>query len=221
MVKNSTNSLLIIFDFDGVLADTKSAYTMQMQKTLENFTNKEISTKEIRSRVGNTDQRDDFIEFLGTKDPEIIEAAIEMYVQLTEEYSYMRTLYPGVRDIIEKLNKEHYTGIVSRKPQERMEYWLNHFKITHLFDMPIGTIERSKAPAIQKIMNELKIEKSKTFMIGDTEFDIQSAKKAEVHSILALYGASEPEKVLRLNPDYQISNLSEIFNIIEGFQSQS
>ncbi|MCG3226601.1 MAG: HAD family hydrolase [Candidatus Heimdallarchaeota archaeon] len=218
MKKNSKNSLLIIFDFDGVLADSKKAYTTQMQKTLEVFANKKISAEEIRSRVGNTDQRDDFIEFLGTSDPEIIESAIDMYVKLTEKYAYMRTLYPGVREVLEKLHKEHFTGMVSRKPQERMDYWLNHFKITHLFDIPIGTIERTKTPAILKIMKKLEIEKDKTIMVGDTEFDIQGAKGAEVHSILALYGASEPEKVLKLNPDFTISHISEILSIVNEFE---
>ena len=218
MKKNSENPLLIIFDFDGVLADSKNAYTTQMQKTLAVFANKKISAEEIRSRVGNTDQRDDFIEFLGTNDPEIIESAIDIYVELTEKYAYMRTLYPGVREVLEKLHKEHFTGIVSRKPQERMDYWLNHFKITHLFDIPIGTIERTKTPAILKIMKELEMEKNKTIMVGDTEFDIQSAKGAEVHSILALYGASEPEKVLKLNPDFTISHISEILSIVNEFE---
>ncbi|MCG3222137.1 MAG: HAD family hydrolase [Candidatus Heimdallarchaeota archaeon] len=218
MKKNSENPLLIIFDFDGVLADSKNAYTTQMQRTLEVFANKEISAEEIRSRIGNTDQRDDFIEFLGTSEPEIIESAIAMYVELTEEYAYMRSLYPEVREVLEKLHKEHFTGIVSRKPQDRMEYWLAHFKITHLFDRPIGTIERTKTPAILKIMNELEMEKNKTIMVGDTEFDIQSAKDAEVSSILALYGASEPEKVLKLNPDYTISHISEILSIVKEFE---
>jgi phosphoglycolate phosphatase len=218
MLKDQENSLLIIFDFDGVLADSKEAYTTQMQKTLEVFTNKKISTDEIKSRVGNTDQRDDFKEFLGTDDPTIIDSAIEMYVKLTEEYAYMRSLYPNVRTVLEEINKKHYTGIVSRKPQERMEYWLNHFKISHLFDIPIGTIERTKTPAIQKIMQRLKMDKSKTFMIGDTEFDIQSAKDAEVHSILALYGASKPKEVLKLNPDFTIQDITEILEIVDEFQ---
>jgi phosphoglycolate phosphatase-like HAD superfamily hydrolase len=99
-----------------------------------------------------------------------------------------------------------------------MEYWLNHFKISHLFDIPIGTIERTKTPAIQKIMQRLKMDKSKTFMIGDTEFDIQSAKDAEVHSILALYGASKPKEVLKLNPDFTIQDITEILEIVDEFQ---
>jgi phosphoglycolate phosphatase-like HAD superfamily hydrolase len=219
MKKKSENPLLIIFDFDGVLANSKNAYTVQMQRTLEVFADKQISEEEIKSRVGNTDQRDDFKEFLETKNPEIIDSAIEMYKDLTEEYAFMRSLYPDVREVLEDLYELHFTGIVSRKPQERMEYWLNHFKITNLFDMPIGTIERTKTPAILKIMNKFQMTRNRTIMVGDTEFDIQSAKDARVNSVLALYGASEPEKVLKLNPDYTISNIREIFTIINEFQA--
>ena len=102
-----------------------------------------------------------------------------------------------------------------------MDYWLNHFNITHFFDIPIGTIENTKAHAIKRIMKKLKIPKSRTLMIGDTEFDIISAKGAGVHSVLALYDAADLDKALKAEPDYCINKLSEVFDVIESIKQNN
>lgn len=220
-IKNPDTSFLIIFDFDGVLSDSKEAYANQMIETLESFKVSNITIEDIKARVGNTDQRSDFIEFLQTDNPCIVNEAMNKYVKLTEKYSFLRELFPGVLEVLEDLHKDNYLGIVSRKSQERMEYWLKHFKITHYFDVPIGTLENSKTAAIKRIMEKLKFPKERTLMIGDTEFDIISAKSADVYSVLALYDAAEPEKVLKTKPDYCINYLNEIFAIIEDIKQKN
>lgn len=211
--RNTTECLLIIFDFDGVLADSKEAYALQMQETIEFFTKKKLPEDAFKGRGGNTDQGQDFVEFLGTNDLEVIDEAIIHYVSLTEKYSYLRELYPNVRTTLEKLRQQHIVGLVSRKSHERMIKWLHHFKITHLFDRPIGTLENSKSIAIQQIMEEFQIPSERTLMVGDTEFDLISAEEAGVDSVLALYGTDMPEKTLALSPTYTINSIEEILDI--------
>lgn len=205
----------MLFDFDGVIADSKDAYTAQMRETLEYFSDLEISDEIIKSRVGNTDQKDDFIEFLKTDDSIVLDDALKMYVGLTGKYAFLRTLFPDVNKTLETIKRHHYTGIVSRKSQERMDFWLKYFNISHLFDYPIGTLEKTKTPAIQKIMNYYQIPNNRTLMIGDTEFDIKSAKNAGVVSVAAIYDNPNPQKLLELNPDYVLEKFENIIEIIE------
>ena len=219
--KNLNTAFLVIFDFDGVLSNSKEAYANQMLETLESFSVTNITIEEIKARVGNTDQRSDFIEFFQTNNPTLIDSAMKKYEELTEKYAYCRDLFPGVVDVLEVLHKKNFLGIVSRKAQERMDYWLKHFNITHFFDIPIGTLENTKADAIKRIMTKLKMPKNRTLMIGDTEFDIISAKGAGVYSILALYDAADSEKALRAKPDYCINKLSDIFNVIEDIKQKN
>lgn len=213
--KNSSSSLLIIFDFDGVLANSKEAYAAQMKETIESISTKTYSNEIFSQRVGNTDQRDDFKYFLETDNEKTIKKAVQHYEKLTDKYQHLRTLYPGIRELIASLHSEHYTGIVSRKPQPRMEYWLDFFDITRYFDYPIGTIENTKSKAIKRIMKKFGFTKEKTIMIGDTEFDIKSAKDAGVISVAATYGSSNPEELRNLKPDFIVNNTQEIKSVIE------
>ena len=215
MSKSKKCSYLVIFDFDGVIADSKDAYTAQMRETLESFSNVPFSDEDIKSRVGNTDQIDDFREFLKTDDSQILDSAIKMYTDLTEKYAFLRTLFPNVASTLDQIKKKHYTCIVSRKSQERMEFWLKYFNISQYFDYPIGTLERTKAKAIRKLMNYYEIPSDRTLMIGDTEFDIVSAKQARVISVAALYDNPNPQKLLDLSPDYTIEKFENILLILE------
>jgi len=213
--KNINSSLLIIFDFDGVLANSKDAYAAQMKEVIESISEKTFSKNIFSERVGNTDQKDDFKFFLKTVDRKVIMEAMKKYEELTPKYEHLRSLYPGIREIIESLHNTHYTGIVSRKPQERMEYWLNFFDIQNHFDYPIGTVENTKSYAIRRIMTRYGCSNKRTMMIGDTEFDIQSAKEAGVISVAAVYGSSKPADLINLKPDFVLKEPNEIKVIVD------
>lgn len=213
--KDINSSLLIIFDFDGVLADSKDAYAAQMKETIESISRKTFSKEIFSERVGNTDQKDDFRFFLETEDKSVIIEAVKKYEELTPKYEHLRTLYPGIREIVESLHNTHYTGIVSRKPQYRMDYWLNFFNIHDYFDYSIGTVENTKSHAIRRIMIHYGFSKERTLMIGDTEFDIQGAKEAGVISVAATYGSSKPDDLLKLKPDFVLNEPDEIKAIVD------
>ena len=212
---NKLSNLLIIFDFDGVLADSKDAYAAQMKETIEKLSNYVYSIDVFKERIGNTEQKEDFAFFLQTKDEAILTKAVEVYRELTPKYEHLRNLYPGVRKIIKDLHSKYITGIVSRKRQSRMEYWLSYFNIREYFDYPIGTVEDCKSHAIRRIMNHYKISIDRTLMIGDTEFDMQGAKEAGVISVAAMYGSSKPEELSKMQPDFSISSPTQIYDVID------
>jgi len=213
--KDINTSLLIIFDFDGVLANSKDAYAAQMKETIESISKKTFSEEVFSQRVGNTDQKDDFRFFLETEDKKVIIKAVKKYEELTPKYAHLRSLYPGIREIIESLHNTHYTGIVSRKPQHRMEYWLNFYDIQDYFDYPIGTVENTKSHAIKRIMTHYGFSNKRTIMIGDTEFDIKSEKEAGVITVAATYGSSKPDDLLDLKPDFVLNEPKEIKVLVD------
>lgn len=215
MNTKTKDNFLIIFDFDGVIVDSKEAYALQMQDTIEKISGIKIDKRVFEERVGNTDQKSDFIEFLKTEETEIINQAVQIYGSLTDKYISLRKLFPKVQTSLFRINKKYYTGIVSRKSQNRLEKWLKYYEITDFFDVVIGTLENSKANAILRIAEKLSVSKENTVMIGDTEFDILSAKEAKVTSIVAMYGATQSKKVLELKPDYQIRSFDEIETLVE------
>ncbi len=212
---NNRHKLLVVFDYDGVLADSKRAYARQMQETVKIMTGKEIPLIEFTKRVGNSDQLDDFTYFINSSDKQTVNRAAKIYSDLTPKYQNERKLFPETTAVLEAISKLCYIGVVSRKSQKRLDFWLDLFNINGYIDMAIGTLEYSKAPAINKIRTDLGISKNKTLMVGDTAFDIMSAKEAGVKSVAALYDTLMKEEMLNLKPDYVIKSLNELVTIVK------
>ncbi|MHA1668352.1 MAG: HAD family hydrolase [Candidatus Heimdallarchaeaceae archaeon] len=216
---NNTN-LLLIFDFDGVISNSKDAYAKQMKETVEILAKKDIPDDFFRKRVGNTDQEEDFYDFLKTKDEKLVKEAMALYSNLTPKYEHLRTLFPNVKETLRKLKEDNYITIVSRKSQKRMEYWLHHFSLSRFIDDAIGTVEKTKAFAIKTLMKKFNITKERTVMVGDTEFDIRSAKEVGVISVAALYDCTHRDLILSLNPDFTINKFEEIVMIVSKIKDE-
>ncbi|MHA1305078.1 MAG: HAD family hydrolase [Candidatus Heimdallarchaeaceae archaeon] len=209
---SKSDSVLVIFDFDGVLVNSKKGYALQMQETIHQLSGKEFHIDEFAKRVGNTDQLADFKLFLETEDEDVLKQALEVYNSLTPKYTNLRELFPNVIRTLEELREYSHIGVVSRKSQSRLQFWLDYYHMTHLIDIPIGTLEYSKALAINKIRNELSVAPEHTIMVGDTVFDIKSAKEARVKSAVAAYDSLMLEEILALEPDFVLHKIEDIIS---------
>ena len=73
-----------------------------------------------------------------------------------------------------------------------------------------------KQEIIEEIIEELKLNKEETVMIGDRKFDIIGAKKCKVDSIGVLYGYGTRDEINREKPEFTALNPNEIYKIIKG-----
>ena len=206
---------VVIFDFDGVISDSKKAYALQMQETIKKISGKDISISEFDKRGGNTDQIDDFKHLLQTKDKNILDKASKTYQELTVKYKDMRKLYPKVKETLKKVREMCKIAIVSRKEQKRLIEWINYYSIGDLIDKAIGTLEHSKAPAIKRILSEFGCKPEEALMVGDTAFDIVSAKEAGVRSVLAKYGTTMYDEAIEKEPEFIIESIEEIVSLVK------
>ena len=206
---------VVIFDFDGVISDSKRAYALQMQETIKKISGKNISISEFDKRGGNTDQIDDFRHLLQTEEKSILDNASKIYQKLTVKYKLMRKLYPGVKETLKQVREICKIAIVSRKNQKRLIEWINYYSIGDLIDKAIGTLDHSKAPAIKKLLSEFDCKPEEALMVGDTAFDIVSAKEAKVRSVLAKYGTTMYEEAIEKEPDFIIESIEEIVSLVK------
>ncbi|UJG41661.1 MAG: HAD family hydrolase [Candidatus Heimdallarchaeum aukensis] len=211
---------VVIFDFDGVISDSKRAYALQMQETIKKISGKDISISEFDKRGGNTDQIDDFKHLLQTEDRSVLDKASKIYQELTVKYKNMRKLYPGVKETLKKVREMCKIAIVSRKEQNRLIEWINFYSIGELIDKAIGTLDHSKAPAIKRVLEEFNCQPEEALMVGDTAFDIVSAKEAKVRSVLAKYGTTMYEEAVEQKPDFIIDSISEIITLINQLNNE-
>ncbi|MFX1258957.1 MAG: HAD family hydrolase [Promethearchaeota archaeon] len=212
----------IIFDMDGVLADTglihfkswvKMANEINIEFTREFFkkTFGQQSVSIIRKLVG----------------PKVDRALVEKWADLKENY-YREMVkeklvpLPGVIDLIKILKEKRFKlAVGSSGPPENVELLLMSLKITQFFDVVITAREVKKgkpAPDIFLIIaNRLKLKPENCIVIEDAPVGIEAARSAKM-STIAL--TTTHRKTELANADLIVKDLSfvtikDIINLLK------
>jgi len=209
-----TKIKLVIFDFDGTIADTfkfgvkisnslapKFKYNLITEDTEEHYRGK--SAQEILKEAGISFFK---LPFVATR------FQIEFSKVINE-------LLPceGIIDVINSLKDKYELGIITSNSGKNVDRFLENHKLTNIFSFIISNKKLfGKAKTFKKIIKEKKINTEEVIYIGDESRDIEAAKKNNVKIISVSWGFNTYNLLEKYKPDFLISDAKEILKIIEG-----
>jgi len=205
---------LIIFDFDGTLADTKSSIVETMQLTFEKLGYERQPEDVITNSIGLP-----LIECLMvakgmTREDALKGTVIYRDIFMSVALHHVR-LFPDVMDVIETLSQRGIPmAVATSRNQESLESLVDMLGLgkylTNLFGE--GHVKRGKPyPDLAEfIMDKLGADPSQTLVIGDTIYDLEMGKAAGCYTCGVTYGNHSKEKLSQAKPDYIIDSLKEI-----------
>jgi phosphoglycolate phosphatase len=198
----------ILFDLDGTLWDSSGVVIESWNNTIANHTDLGLTftQEQMRSYMGKTlDQIGDLM--FPMLPPE--ERLNLMRICSREENEFLKTanpyIYPGEKEVLEKLSKDHLLAVVSNCQDGYIEIFLEKCGFGGLFgDFECaGRTGLDKGDNIKLVAQRNGLEKC--FYLGDTEMDGAAARKAGVPFIHAAYGFGSPAGF-----DARINNISEL-----------
>lgn len=164
---------------------------------------------------------DRLLERLGLKwNPRVIAAGVAAYRETSSAYL---KLYSDTFPTLLKLRETGYKiGIVSEGRAVKQWQKLIQLGIQHMFDCVVTSEETGsdvlKPETIRSVLKALAVHHDQTIFVGNNlETEIRCANKAKVISVRIRKGenrTSEP-KSAETRPKYEISEISEIFKVIE------
>lgn len=210
---------LYIFDFDGVIADTRFDIASSVQKTQEHFGAEILSVEEIISNVGFGAKYLMERTVCNSCDASLDEV-FDWYCQCFYENCVVETkLYLGFRDLLILLREQgHSMCVVTNKPLRVSERSLELLGVREFFDVvmcPENTPKMKPAPdglLISMFMTGFLPEN--TVMVGDSASDIEAGKAAGVRTCGVLYGIGNREKLLAAGADIYVDSASKIYGVI-------
>lgn len=124
--------------------------------------------------------------------------------------------YDNVINVIEKLKKEKgfIVVIYTNKSKNFVIDILRKFNILEFFDEIITIDDGFKKPdkeAIDYLERTYNIKKENMYIIGDSEFDIQTAKISGIKSIFVNWGFGE-----NIGADFEVNEPYEIYEILNS-----
>lgn len=188
-----TGRELVIFDFDGTLADTVPGITATARRVL------------MRHGLAEKDLGD-LTRLVGPPFPQAYSMVYgfspEEAAQITAEYREIYAglgpsgwpLFDGVRELLEDLRAAgRRLAVASSKRQALVELALADNAIEELFDVRMGKVsdaQADKAATIAQVLELTGVPAARAVMVGDRHHDVESAAEVGVACVGVTFGGT-------------------------------
>jgi phosphoglycolate phosphatase len=211
---------LIIFDFDGTLADSARGIAACMQAAFDSFSLPAPALADVRRHIGLT--LEESIRQLTPAHPDVDVAAVA--VRYRELHSSVAApaiaLFP---EVVATLSTLVAAGIrlvvVSQKGRRGLVQLLVQLEIARYFDLVLGSddvsalkpsaalYEQHVAPRYPDVARE------RVLVVGDTPSDLQFAVNIGASGCWAEYGYGDGQMCRSLHPVYRISDIRQMLSV--------
>ncbi len=206
---------LILFDFDGVLADTLDHLIRFGQQACDRLgvahtaSHADLSSLEVMS----------FATY--GRACEVPEHQIDSFVQiclnLFAEETSPPAIFDGLGEVIQRLAVNHKIAIVTSNSSQNVNAFLQKHGLTDCVHAIYGVdTPGSKAQKIMMARENLSAgaPRDSVFMVGDSLSDMLAAREAGVSSIAVAWGHQSLEQMRRGNPGAVVHTPRELLEAI-------
>ncbi|MEK6925336.1 MAG: HAD hydrolase-like protein [Nanoarchaeota archaeon] len=208
---------LIVFDFDGTLADTRELMLRIIKKHLIAF---EISlTKDLIAFFGNT-PLDHYLKLVGLPSDLVRSVCVGIHDDFSKEYHKIKPC----KNLMTVKNIKTKKVILTNNVTFFVEKALN-FLNANFFDGVYGSDKFSpnnKVWMIDKLRKKYGLSRNEIVYVGDKDVDVDVARAAGVYSTIVSNKSSwSPRKAVVIKkPDYLLTDLSKVSNVIGQINSE-
>jgi len=217
----------IIFDLDGVLVDSVSAWTEIHRAAAKEFVPNPPPNEELDQLVWASTS--EFIDRLLPKDAERREeTAKRMHDYINKKMgdlissSYVKEK-EGSRELLRKLKRENKKiGLVTNNERWVAQKMVKRFNFLGFLDTTVtkDDVENTKPhpEPILKALHRLKCNPESCLYIGDNEEDVIAGKAAGVTTVLFKTSESRERVKMKTKPDHTINKLDGVLTLIRCCQ---
>ncbi|WP_296268760.1 HAD family hydrolase [Pseudomonas sp. UBA6562] len=211
---------LLIFDWDGTLADSIGRIVQSMAEAADRAGEPRSSDAAVKGIIGLA-----LDEAIGTLYPHLDAVQVsrfrqhyaDVYIALDQQPS---PLFDGVVESLDAFRAEGYRMAVAtgkaRRGLDRVlqaNGWQNYFDITRAADETRG---KPHPLMLEQILSHCAVPAERALMVGDSAFDLQMANNAGMHSVAVGYGAMSLQALAEFGPQVCISHFSQLREWLAG-----
>jgi phosphoglycolate phosphatase len=209
---------LVIFDWDGTLADSMAQIVSCMRQTFEALGLPRPDEMLIRHTVGLS------LEAVASRlapqvDRLMVGQIADTYRKLAlTNRNHSAQLFDGVKSGLSSLREQgFYLAVATGMGRRGLDAALNNSELSDLFDITRCADETCSKPdpmMLDEILTDLNLRAENAIMIGDTSYDIEMANNIGMDSIAVTYGMHEEVHLRPCKPQHLINHFSEIEPLI-------
>jgi HAD superfamily hydrolase (TIGR01549 family) len=206
---------VIIFDFDGTIADTLDAIVNISNRLAADFGYKQTSLEEI-AQLKNLNSRE-LIKQSGISIFKVPFLIRKVKAELNKEIQKLKPI-PGIKEALVELKAQgNRVLILTSNSKENVIFFLEENKMQDLFDFIYsGATLFGKSKIINNILKQENLNYEQIFYVGDETRDIEAARRSYIKAIAVTWGFNSKEVLAEQNPDFLIHQPNELVNVISS-----
>lgn len=203
---------VLIFDFDGTLADSFDTSKKIVGEIFEQYRLPRIKTNADLERLFDGNFFENTIKF--GLDRKLLSIFINDLKDKLEKNRDDIRLFPKTIQLLEKIKDDNIIVVITSNMTDLVEYIFSKYRVTCITEVLGADKEISKIKKIYHIIN--KFPDKEYYLIGDTTGDILEGKKAGVKTIAVDWGYHSHAILRKVKPDFLVSNYDDLAEILEG-----
>jgi phosphoglycolate phosphatase len=205
---------IVLFDFDGVLADTLD--------DLLNFAREACAQMGLQRNPipADLDVLDTMSFATYGEQLQIPEQDIDEFVrrclQMFNQRPHPPKIFAGMEKVITEAAKRNSLAILTGNTTPTVEAFLDENGLREHIKLVIGIEQKGSRPEkIRRALKELTQNGEPAYMIGDSVSDIRAAKETGIRSIAVSWGHQNPTRLTEADPDYLVRSPQELLELLK------
>jgi phosphoglycolate phosphatase len=206
---------LILFDFDGVLADTLADMLRFAQEVCDELG--------VKHTVVQTDLSELEVMSFATfgRACEMPEDLVDEFVRrCTRKFAEKKSpaaIFNGLGEVVRKLAESHVLAVVTGNTEENVRAFLEEHGLESCVRAVYGVdMPGSKVEKILVAKGQFAAEGETMFMVGDSLSDVRAAREAGVKCIAVSWGHQSVGRLVRAVPDHVVGLPEELIEITKS-----
>lgn len=211
--QNNSEIDVILFDWSGTISDDRLP-VYEANKKMCDYWDVPCDSFEVWARGASMTPIEGFRAKGVTASGDEIYALYQTYFQESLEQGIRPIVLPDAYETLARLQKAKVpTGIVSAHPQIFLNKEADAYLIHPLIEILQGDA-RNKIDTLKDVCKIMGADRARTMYIGDTIYDIRSAREAGLISAGVSTGYHTHESLQAENPDHLFTHLSQVLKVM-------
>ncbi len=205
---------VVVFDFDGTIAETMALAMEVLDQLSDKFGFRKVSTRDVwvLRNEGKWEEVFKSLEIPLAKLPAIIREGRSGLAKRIDSAAPVK----GIKEVLLQLKMGGYgLGLLTSNSKETAEKFLRNNGLDFFDFIYSDSSLWGKDKVLEKLLEDRKLGSEQVVYVGDEIRDIDAASKAGVKVIAVSWGYNTRKILKEQNPDYLVESPKELVEVLE------
>ncbi len=204
---------VIVFDFDGTLADTFEIAFEILNKLADEFGFRKLSREELEQA---RDMRTrELMKFLGVSPTKLSRIGSRGTAALHSQINRIVPL-PGIPELVRELHRRHFAlGIITSNSEDNVRTFLRNHDLDLFQFVRSSSKLLGKARDIKQVMKTFHFSPGDMLFVGDETRDIEAAHKAGIPIAAVSWGYNSRRSLAGMKPGKIYDQAQDLLDLLE------